>query len=177
MSIEPIIAVYLRGLGVAPSQLTHDAGIVMAAAASGSLITAPRLGALADRVGSWKVIVGCLAATGLVMLAQAFVIDWWQLAIARVLMGMSIAGLLPAIAKLIRQSVAEARLGSVLGYLQSAQFTGQVLGPLFGALIGAHFALTHVFYLTGVMLLLCAAVAARTARGLGNSKLVTFNRL
>jgi hypothetical protein len=36
------------------------------------LVTA-RLGALADRIGGWNVIVGCLVATGLVMLPQAFV--------------------------------------------------------------------------------------------------------
>jgi MFS family permease len=42
------------------------------------------------------------------------------------------AGLLPAIAKLIRHSVEEHNTGKVLGYLQSAQFSGQVIGPLIG---------------------------------------------
>jgi len=72
--------------------------------AFGSMLTAPRLGALADRVGSWNVIVGCLVATALVMLPQAFVSAWWQLAALRCLMGMTIAGLLPSIAKLVRRA-------------------------------------------------------------------------
>jgi len=156
MSIEPIITVYIGQLGVGHAYLARVAGIVMACSAFGSMLTAPRLGALADRIGAWKVIVWCLFATGLVMLPQAFVTEWWQLAILRGLMGMTIAGLLPSIAKLVRHSVKESNSGKTLGYLQSAQFSGQVVGPLLGAQIGAHVGLREVFFVTGGLLLLGA---------------------
>jgi DHA1 family multidrug resistance protein-like MFS transporter len=130
----------------------------MAASAFGSMLTAPRLGALADRVGGWNVIVGCLLATALVMLPQAFVRHWWQLALLRGAMGMTIAGLLPSIAKLVRQSVDESQSGTTLGYLQSAQFSGQVVGPLIGGQIGAHLGLQPVFFVTGLLLVCCAGL-------------------
>ncbi|KAB0503040.1 MFS transporter [Pseudomonas moorei] len=158
MSIEPIITVYIGHLGVALDDQARIAGVIMACSALGSILTAARLGALADRVGSWNVIIGCLLVTGVVMVPQAFVTQWWQLAILRGVMGMSIAGLLPAIAKLIRHSVAEHNTGKVLGYLQSAQFSGQVIGPLIGGQIGAHFGLHHVFLVTGALLVLCAGI-------------------
>ncbi|WLE61306.1 MFS transporter [Burkholderia plantarii] len=158
MSIEPIITVYIGQLGVPHDHLARTAGIVMAASALGSMITAPRLGALADRVGGWPVIVGCLLVTGVMLLPQAFVTQWWQLALLRGLMGMSIAGLLPSIAKLVRHAVDEHRSGSVLGYLQSAQFSGQVIGPLIGGQIGAHVGLHAVFFVTSALLVLCAVV-------------------
>jgi MFS family permease len=158
MSIEPIITVYVGQLGVPVDHLTRTAGIVMAASALGSMLTAARLGALADRVGSWNVIIGCLLATGLVMVPQAFVTQWWQLALLRVLMGMTIAGLLPSIARLVRHSVDEHHSGKTLGYLQSAQFTGQVVGPLIGGLIGARIGLHEVFFVTGSLLVLCAGL-------------------
>jgi len=158
MSIEPIITVYIGDLGVALDDQARIAGIVMACSALGSILTAARLGALADRVGSWKVIIGCLVLTGIVMVPQAFVTQWWQLAVLRGLMGMTLAGLLPAIAKLIRQSVAEHNSGKILGYLQSAQFSGQVIGPLIGGQIGAHFGLHQVFLVTGALLVSCAGV-------------------
>ncbi|AJK50898.1 MFS transporter [Burkholderia plantarii] len=158
MSIEPIITVYIGQLGVPHDHLARTAGIVMAASALGSMITAPRLGALADRVGGWPVIVGCLLVTGVMLLPQAFVTQWWQLALLRGLMGMSIAGLLPSIAKLVRHAVDEHRSGSVLGYLQSAQFSGQVVGPLIGGQIGAHVGLHAVFFVTSALLVLCAVV-------------------
>ena len=158
MSIEPIITVYISQLGVPHEQLVRTAGIVMAFSALGSILTASKLGALADRIGSWRVIIGCLITTGLTMVPQAFVTRWWQLAVLRLVMGMAIAGLLPAIAKLIRHSVADSGSGKMLGYLQSAQFTGQVAGPIIGGVIGAHFGLHQVFFVTALLLALCAGL-------------------
>ncbi|WP_321821320.1 MULTISPECIES: MFS transporter [unclassified Burkholderia] len=161
MSIEPIITVYIGGLGVDGSHLARIAGVVMAGSALGSMLTAARLGALADRIGSWNVIVGCLLLTALAMLPQAFVTHWWQLAALRVLMGMTLAGLLPSIGKLVRQSVDERATGQMLGYLQSAQFGGQVIGPVIGGQIGVTLGLHSVFFVTAALLAACAALAYR----------------
>jgi DHA1 family multidrug resistance protein-like MFS transporter len=92
------------------------------------------------------------------LIPQAFVKVWWQLAILRFVMGMTLAGLLPSIAKMIRHSVAEGASGKVLGYSQSAQFSGQVLGPLLGGFIGAHLGMRAVFVATSGMLLLGAGL-------------------
>lgn len=164
MSIEPIITVYIGGLNVTPDHVASIAGVVMACSALGSMLTAARLGALADRIGSWNVIVVCLVLTGITMIPQAFVHQWWQLAGLRVLMGMTLAGLLPSIAKLARSAVHESRAGQMLGYLQSAQFGGQVIGPVIGGQIGVLFGLHFVFFATGGVLLACAGLAhwART---------------
>ncbi|VVO03240.1 MFS transporter [Pseudomonas fluorescens] len=158
MSIEPIITVYIGDLGVPVDHQARIAGVVMACSALGSILTAARLGAVADRVGGWRVIVGCLLLTAVVMVPQAFVTQWWQLAVLRGVMGMTIAGLLPAIAKLIRHSVEEHNTGKILGYLQSAQFSGQVIGPLIGGQIGAHLGLHHVFLVTAALLVSCAGM-------------------
>ena len=158
MSIEPIITVYIAQLGVSAHRLATVAGIVMAGSAFGSMLMAARLGALADRIGAWKVIVGCLIATAIVALPQAFVVHWWQLAALRGLMGMTLAGLLPSITKLVRQTVDERSSGKMLGYLQSAQYAGQVVGPLIGGAIGVHFGLRDVFLATAALLIVCAAL-------------------
>ncbi|WP_206997943.1 MFS transporter [Trinickia mobilis] len=158
MSIEPIITVYIGQLGVAHNRLATVAGIVMACSAFGSMLMAARLGALADRIGGWNVIIGCLVATGLVMIPQAFVTEWWQLAALRGLMGMTLAGLLPSIAKLVRHAVHERESGKMLGYLQSSQYAGQVIGPLIGGAIGVHFGMRYVFFVTGALLIGCAVL-------------------
>jgi len=164
MSIEPIITVYIGGLGVGGDHLARIAGVVMACSALGSMLTAARLGALADRIGSWNVIIGCLLLTALAMVPQAFVTHWWQLAALRALMGMTLAGLLPSIGKLVRQSVDERATGQMLGYLQSAQFSGQVIGPVIGGQIGVALGLHSVFFVTGTLLAACAGLA-HWARG------------
>jgi MFS family permease len=158
MSIEPIITVYISQLGVPTHRLATVAGIVMASSAFGSMLTAARLGALADRIGGWNVIIGCLIATGLIMIPQAFVTNWWALAALRGLMGMTLAGLLPAITKLVRHSVGEGESGKMLGYLQSSQYAGQVVGPLIGGQIGVHIGMRSVFFVTGALLIGCAAL-------------------
>jgi len=165
MSIEPIITVYISQLGVRYERLATVAGIVMACSAFGSMLTAAKLGALADRIGAWNVIIGCLILTGLAMLPQAFVRHWWQLAVLRGAMGMAIAGLLPSVAKLVRHLVADSESGKMLGYLQSAQFSGQVIGPILGGQIGIHFGLHWVFFVTGISLFACSALSqwAKTA--------------
>ncbi|ASU37113.1 MFS transporter [Herbaspirillum sp. meg3] len=168
MSIEPIITVYLQTIHVDRSHVVLDAGIVMAASALGSIIMAAPLERLADRIGGWRVIVYCLTAAGLLMIPQAFVSAWWQLAILRFLLGAALAGLLPSIAKQIRQSVPESALGKVLGYSQSSQYAGQVLGPLAGGAMGGMVGMRSVFFLTSGMLLWGAAAnlwASRKAIG------------
>jgi len=158
MSIEPIITVYLGELRVERAHVVLDAGIVMAASAFGSILVAARLGRLADRIGGWKVIIYCLLAAGVLLVPQAFVTQWWQLAALRFLMGMALAGLLPSVAKVIRQSVPEQALGRVLGYSQSSQYAGQVLGPLLGGALGGMVGMRSVFFLTSVLLLVGATL-------------------
>jgi MFS family permease len=152
MSIEPIITVYVAQF-VQSSQVTFVAGLVMSAAALGSILSASLLGRLADRVGHWNIIVVCLAASGLLLIPQAFVTNGWQLIILRFLMGLALGGLLPCIASVIRHNVPEGVAGNILGYSVSAQYTGQVVGPLAGGFVGGHIGMRAVFLGTSVLLL------------------------
>lgn len=152
MSVEPIITVYVAQLVADPAHVTLMAGLVMSAAALGSILSAARLGRLADRIGHWNVIVGCLAVSAVLLVPQAFVTSGWQLVVLRFLMGLSLGGLLPCIASVIRHSVPERTAGSMLGYSISAQYAGQVAGPLLGGFVGGHFGMRAVFLGTCVLL-------------------------
>ena len=152
MSIEPIITVYVATLVDDPNRVTMMAGVVMSAAALGSILSASRLGKLADRVGHWNVIVGCLAVSALLLVPQAFVTAGWQLVVLRFLMGLSLGGLLPCIASVIRHNVPERVAGNMLGYSTSAQYTGQVAGPLLGGFVGGHIGMRAVFLGTCVLM-------------------------
>jgi len=152
MSIEPIITVYVAQLMPQGGDVVFTAGLVMAAAAIGSVLAAPRLGRLADRIGHWNVIVMCLLACGVLLIPQAFVVNRWQLIGLRFLMGISLAGLLPAIAATIRHNVPQGAAGTILGYNTSAQYAGQVLGPVAGGFIGGHMGMRAVFLATTVIM-------------------------
>ena len=171
MSVEPIITVYVAQLVADPSKVVLVSGLVMSAAALGSILAAPRIGRLAYRIGHWKVVVVCLLAAAVLLIPQAFVTAGWQLILLRFLMGMALAGLLPCITALIRHSVPDAVSGNILGYSQSAQYAGQVSGPLLGGVLGAHFGMRSVFLATSVLLFGGAAynwVLSQRATARGN---------
>jgi MFS family permease len=157
MSIEPIITLYVAQIVADPARVTGVAGLVMAAAALGNILSASRLGKLADRVGHWNVIVGCLAGSAVLLIPQAFVSASWQLVGLRFLMGLSLGGLLPCVASVIRHNVPERVAGTMLGYSVSSQYTGQVVGPLLGGFVGGHFGMRAVFLGTAVLMAAGAA--------------------
>ena len=152
MSIEPIITVYVAQIVSEPSQVTVVAGLVMSAAALGSILSASRLGKLADRVGHITVIIGCLLVSAGLLIPQAFVTAGWQLIGLRFLMGLSLGGLLPCVATVIRHNVPEGSAGGILGYSTSSQYVGQVVGPLAGGFVGGHFGMRSVFLGTSVLM-------------------------
>lgn len=156
LSIEPIITVYLIQLHT--EHLTLMAGVVMSAAALGSILAASRLGRLADRIGHWRVLTACLAVTALLLIPQAMVTDVWQLVLLRFAMGLATGGLLPCIASIIRHAVPERVAGRMLGYSTSSQYVGQVLGPLTGGFVGGHFGMGRVFVVTSVLIAGCAVL-------------------
>ena len=152
MSIEPIITVYVGSLVHDPGQVTLYAGLAMSAAALGSILSAQRLGKLADRIGHWNIIVGGMLASAVILVPQAFVTDGWQLVGLRFLMGLALGGLLPCIAAVIRHNVPEGIVGTTLGYSTSSQYAGQVIGPLMGGFVGGHIGMRAVFLSTSVLM-------------------------
>ncbi|WP_315835989.1 multidrug efflux MFS transporter [Bradyrhizobium prioriisuperbiae] len=157
MSIEPIITVYVAELVQDASKVTLVSGVVMSAAALGSILSASRLGKLADRIGHWRVIIGALAVAAVLLIPQAFVTSGWQLIGLRFLMGIALGGLLPCIAAVIRHNVPDRVSGAALGYSTSSQYAGQVVGPLLGGFIGGHIGMRAVFLGTCVLMALGAA--------------------
>jgi MFS family permease len=157
MSIEPIITVYVAQLVGDTARVTMTAGVVMSAAALGSILSASRLGKLADRIGHWPVIAGALGVAGVLLIPQAFVTSSWQLIILRFLMGVALGGLLPCISSVIRHNVPDSAAGSILGLSVSSQYVGQVAGPLLGGFVGGHIGMRAVFLGTCVLLIAGAA--------------------
>ena len=82
MSIEPIITLYVGQLVVAP-RVIFVSGLTMAAAALGAVLSASRLGKLADRIGHWKVVVVTTIIAALLLIPQAFVTAGWELVALR----------------------------------------------------------------------------------------------
>lgn len=164
MSIEPVITLYIGQFLHQEHAITLMSGLVMAAAALGSILSAPFVGKLADRVGHWRVLSTGLLGCALLLIPQAFITDAWQLLPLRFLMGMSLGGLMPCITAIIRHHVPAVQVGRMLGYSTSAQYIGQVSGPLFGGVIGGAWGMRPVFLATCLVMGLCAWLSWRCPR-------------
>jgi MFS family permease len=80
----------------------------------------------------------------------------WQLVALRFVMGLALAGLMPAITALIRRSAPDAAIGRILGFSQSAQYLGQIAGPFAGAAVAARFGMRAVFFATALAMIAAA---------------------
>jgi MFS family permease len=164
MSIEPIITVYVAQFVSEVGHVTMISGIVMSAAAFGSVLSASHLGKLADRIGALNVVIGCLTVSAILLVPQAFVTASWQLILLRFFMGVTLGGLIPSVTSVIRHSVPHAVAGNILGYSTSAQYAGQVIGPLVGGFVGGHFGLRTVFLATSGLMAIGALFNWRLRR-------------
>lgn len=100
MSVEPIITLYVASLISDLTQATLFTGVIMASTALGSIIAAPRIGALADRTGHWRVLCCGLLICGVLLIPQAFVTAVWQLLVLRFLMGLALGECCPVLLQL-----------------------------------------------------------------------------
>jgi MFS family permease len=156
MSIQPIITVYISQLSESTTHIALISGMVFSASGLASIIAAPRLGNLADRIGPQKVMLVALTAAALLFIPQAMVDSPWQLMVLRFLLGIATAGLLPSINSLVKQLTPDEIAGRVFGYNQSAQFIGSFGGALLGGQVAAWFGIQYVFYFTSALLMLNA---------------------
>ncbi|HEY9855370.1 MAG TPA: MFS transporter [Stenomitos sp.] len=164
-AIEPIVTVYVQALSHSTAHVPLIAGLVVGATGVATLGAAPLLGRLTDRVGARSVLVGALIATALVTVPQAFVHTPWQLLGWRFMMGVTSAALAPAMGARLRELVPEEVSGRFFGYQQSAQYVGNISGPLMGGVLAAHAGIPAVFLTTGGLLLVNAlGVVAFEAR-------------
>jgi DHA1 family multidrug resistance protein-like MFS transporter len=155
-TIEPIITVYIGALSPGNEHIAVISGMVFAASGVASILAAPWLGKLSDKIGAHKVILVALVIASCLLIPQAFVKNEWQLMALRFLLGFPAGALLPSINTMLKQSVPDEVLGQVFGYNQTAQFLGIFSGAVAGGQIAAHFGLNYVFLVTSVLLLVNA---------------------
>lgn len=155
-SIEPIITVYVGQITQDLSHIALISGLVFAASGLASVIAAPRLGRLSDKIGPHKVMLGALIVAGVLFIPQALVHSPLELIGLRFLLGIATAGLLPSVNTLLKCSIPDEVAGRAFGFNQSAQFLGTFSGAVLGGQVAAVFGIHYVFFVTSLLLLLNA---------------------
>lgn len=135
-SIMPFIPLYLRELGEDESGAVFWAGFMQSTSAVVLFFTTPLWGALADKAGRKAMVIRAVFGSAVTFVGMAFAQQAWQMWGLRMLQGAT-AGTNSAVLALAASTVPPSRLGMSMGFLQTAQFLGLSIGPLFGGLVSA----------------------------------------
>ncbi|ANJ69942.1 multidrug efflux MFS transporter [Latilactobacillus curvatus] len=152
-SISPLLSLYVRQLMHHGNNVALVSGVVAATPGIATLIAAPRFGALGDRIGSEKILLGGLIFAVFVYVPQAFVQNVWQLGALRLLVGVADAALLPQVQTILAKYSPHSSAGRIFSYNQSFQAMGNVAGPLIGSSVSGLFGYNGVFLSTTVLVI------------------------
>lgn len=169
-SISPILSLYVKQLAGNSGNIAFISGIVASVPGIATLIAAPRLGALGDRIGSERVLKAGLVFSIIILIPMAFVTQVWQLAVLRFLLGISDAALIPAVQAILTKNSPHVVAGRVFSYNQSFQAMGNVMGPLVGSMVSASFGFSSVFLITPLFIVMNLFLVQRNTKSIKKQK-------
>ncbi len=152
-SIGPILALFIKYLDPASTNVAFMSGLIAAIPGIPALIAAPRLGRLGDRIGTAKILMAAMIFAVVLFFAMSFVGSPVQLAVLRFLLGFADGAMLPAVQTLLVKYSTEQVTGRIFGYNQSFMYMGNVVGPLMGAGVSAMAGFRWVFVATAIVVL------------------------
>ncbi len=158
----PFIPFFVRELQVPEKMVPVWAGITGTAAGLAMSIMGPVWGYVADRYGRRPMVIRAMFGGSVMLALMGLAQNVYHLLVLRTLQGM-ITGTVPASVAMISSVVPRNRVGSSLGLMQMAVFTGGSVGPYIGGIVAdsygyrVPFGVTAALLFTGGMLVLFGA--------------------
>jgi MFS family permease len=155
----------MTGVGVPIDDLQRAAPII-SGFLLGYIAIMPLIGRIADLRGRLPVLVGSLAVFAVGSLVTAAAYDLPSMVTGRCLQGVGAGGLLPATLALVADLYPPRQRSLPLGVVNAVQELGNVLGPLFGAVVLAFGNWRDIFWINlAVGLVLAATLLKLRPRG------------
>ncbi|MEL7563703.1 MAG: MFS transporter [Dehalobacterium sp.] len=152
--VFPYLPFFIAELGVNnPKQLAFWTGIIASANFLGQSAFSPLWGSLADHYGKKIMLIRSALAVGFFTIAISFVSTPLQLLIIRFLMG-CFSGYNAAGIAFIVSETPKNRLGYALGWLQTGQQAGLLIGPAIGGVLAHLWGFRGSCLISGLIVLL-----------------------
>ncbi len=152
-SINPVLSLYVQELMHGHGNITLMAGLVAAAPGIVTLIVAPQLGRLGDKIGQKKILEFGLFFSMCVFFVTALTTNVWFLIGMRFLVGISDAAILPSVQAILAKESPQEVTGRIFSYNQSAQSIGAFAGPLLGSAIAGFIDYRYVFVGSAILVI------------------------
>lgn len=153
-SVNPILTLFVRELAPTAENIAFLSGVIAALPGVSTLLAAPRLGRLGDRIGTQRILLATMVISLLLFIAMSFVTSTTQLGVLRFLLGFADGAMMPAVQTLLVRHSRDNITGRIFGYNQSFMYLGNVAGPLLGAAVSAVAGFRWVFFATAVVVLI-----------------------
>src|SRR5690606_24984611 len=150
ISAEPIITVHVERLTGTEESVAIFSAVVFSLSALGTILSGPGLGRLADHIGHMRVLTYSLLAATILLALQSIAPELISFAALRFATGLALGGITPTVVATIRQLLPETSVGLVLGYNVSAQYAGQVTGPIVAGALGGLLGTSSVFVMAAI---------------------------
>ncbi len=118
------------------------------------MATASRLGALGDRIGPRKVLVGGLILSAAMFFPMFLTTSVVVLGILRFIIGIADAALMPVTQTVTMLNTPPDAISRIFSYNQSAQAMGSVVGPLLASAVAGILDYRFVFLMTCILVLI-----------------------
>jgi len=152
----PLFPLFVEELMPVRTAVASTAGLLLAVTGVMSALSSGVMGRLSDYLGQKKILLVCGLFAGAFTLPQAFATSVGQLFWLRLLFGLAVGGVMPAINALVSTIVPRHDHGKAFGLTSSVSCLGLAVGPLTGGFIASAFGLRLPFVIMGIILVAVA---------------------
>lgn len=153
--IFPLLVEKLHGRQAALNTVT---GVLTGVSGISAALCSWFLGRWSDRWGHVKMLIVSCCFVSVTSLLHVMARGVSELFVVRILFGMGVAGIMPAIGALIRRATHDNDMGKAFGANAVLGNLGWAVGPVVGGYIAASYGLKMPFYVMGLSLGLCVLI-------------------
>ncbi|MBI4530166.1 MAG: MFS transporter [Candidatus Latescibacteria bacterium] len=148
--VIPIFPLFVQQLAHTEKIASLAGGIFALSGVTGA-ISSVLLGRFSDRIGYRRTLVAGIFVAGTVFFAHAFVRSVFELAVLRVLLGLTAGAINPVVNAMIAGFIPEKHRGKAFGLTSSASAISWATGPVIGGHLGATWGFRSVFVVTAAL--------------------------
>jgi len=150
--VQPIFALFVETMDVKKEYLATVAGVVFSIVGIFTTLSSPWWGKRNDRQGYRKNLIIASALGGVAYLLHLVVYSIVPLVILRAILGFCIGGIIPPLYSYISKYTESDRRGAIMGIASSFYVLANIIGPISGGYLAAHFGVRSAFGASGVLL-------------------------
>jgi DHA1 family multidrug resistance protein-like MFS transporter len=148
--VMPVFPLFIQQLAHTEKIASVAGGIFALAGLTGAISSAV-LGRFSDRIGYRRTLIAGIVVSGVLFFAQAFVRSVFELAVLRVLLGLTSGAINPVVNAMIAGFIPEKHRGKAFGLTSSASAVSWAVGPVVGGHLGAIWGFRSVFVVTAAL--------------------------